>query len=98
MAFENGCSEYIKKPFHIKELDIRVNNLLSIPKKNIITLTDDLVYDLIIEDFLYKNQAIGLRHKEKRFCNLLLKNIDTYVSNETIYDYVWEGEIKLIIL
>ncbi len=57
-------------------------------------MTDDLVYDLIIEDFLYKNQAIGLRHKEKRFCNLLLKNIDTYVSNETIYDYVWEGEIK----
>ncbi len=33
MAFENGCSEYIKKPFHIKELDIRVNNLLSIPQK-----------------------------------------------------------------
>ena len=29
LAFKNGCSEYIKKPFYLEELDIRINNLLS---------------------------------------------------------------------
>ena len=27
-------------------------------------------------------------------CILMIKNINTHVSFEKIYDYVWEGEIK----
>lgn len=93
-AFENGCSEYIKKPFHLKELDIRINNLLSLKKPEIISLRDELIYDLSTEEFLYKNKSIKLRYKEKRFCTLMIKNINSVVSNEMVYDYVWEGEIK----
>lgn len=95
-AFKNGCSEYIKKPFHLKELDIRINNLLSLKKPEIITLRDELIYDLSAEEFLYKNKSIKLRYKEKRFCTLMIKNINSVVSNEMVYDYVWEGEIKEI--
>ncbi len=93
-AFENGCSEYIKKPFHLKELDIRINNLLSLNKPAMITLNDELTYDLNREEFYYQNRPIKLRYKEKRFCAILMKHINTVVPNEMIYDYVWEGEIK----
>jgi len=93
-AFENGCSEYIKKPFHLKELDIRINNLLVLDKTETITLNDKLNYDLNTEEFFYKNKPIRLRYKEKRFCAILMKQVNTIVSNEMIYDYVWEGDIK----
>ena len=93
-AFENGCSEYIKKPFHLKELDIRINNLLALNKPEIITLNDELTYDLSKEAFYYQNKPIQLRYKEKRFCALLIKHINTVVPNTLIHDYVWEGEIK----
>lgn len=94
-AFELGCSEYIKKPFHLKELDIRVNNLLSLHTNvEIIKFNDDLYYDEIREKCFYKDEPIILRNKEKRFCALLIKHVDTVVSNEMIYHYVWEGEIK----
>ena len=93
-AFDNGCSEYIKKPFHLKELDIRINNLLALNKPETISLRDELIYDLSTEEFLYKNKPIRLRYKEKRFCTLMIKNINSVVSNEMVYDYVWEGEIK----
>ncbi len=93
-AFENGCSEYIKKPFHLKELDIRINNLLALNKPEIITLNDELTYDLSKEAFYYQNKLIQLRYKEKRFCALLIKHINTVVPNTLIHDYVWEGEIK----
>jgi DNA-binding response OmpR family regulator len=93
-AFDNGCSEYIKKPFHLKELDIRINNLLSINKPETVSLTDELVYDLNTEEFLYKNKPIRLRYKEKRFCTLMVKHINSIVPNDLVYDYVWEGEIK----
>ncbi len=94
MAFENGCSEYIKKPFHLKELDIRINNLLGLNNPKTITLNDELTYDLNAGAFFYQNKPIGLRYKEKRFCAIMMKNINTVVPNATIYDYVWEGEIK----
>ncbi len=93
-AFENGCSEYIKKPFHLKELDIRISNLLAINKPEIITLNDELTYDLSREEFYYQNRPIKFRYKEKRFCALLMKHINTVVPNALIHDYVWEGEIK----
>lgn len=93
-AFKNGCSEYIKKPFHLKELDIRINNLLTLNIPETIKVKDELHYDLSGQSFLYKNQAISLRYKEKRFCTLMLKHADTIVSHELICDYVWEGEIR----
>jgi DNA-binding response OmpR family regulator len=94
VAFKNGCSEYIKKPFHLKELDIRINNLLALKNPVTLTLNDELTYELNKEEFYYQNKPIKLRYKEKRFCAILMKHTNTIVSNEMIYDYVWEGQIK----
>jgi len=93
-AFDNGCSEYIKKPFHLKELDIRINNLLNKKTTKTVALTPELYYDLENEEFIYNHTNIPLRYKEKRLATLLLNNINKYITFEHIYDYVWEGEIK----
>jgi DNA-binding response OmpR family regulator len=93
-AFENGCSEYIKKPFHLKELDIRIENLLSLKTLEKIVLADDFHYDPNKEEFFYQNRHIRLRYKEKRFCAILMKHLNTIVPNNMIHDYVWEGEVK----
>jgi len=93
-AFENGCSEYIKKPFHLKEMDVRINNLLSLRNPAKILLSDDFYYEQTKEEFFYKNKPIRLRYKEKRFCAILIKHLNTIVPNEMIYDYVWERDVK----
>ncbi|MGB5507108.1 MAG: response regulator transcription factor [Sulfurovum sp.] len=93
-AFENGCSEYIKKPFHLKELDIRIENLLSHKNPVKITLAEDFYYNPNKEEFFYKSKHIRLRYKEKRFCAILMKHLNSIVPNDVIYDYVWEGEVK----
>ena len=94
MAFKLGCNEYIKKPFHLTELNIRVDNLLSLSPPKTITLTDELYYDFKSQEFFYQNNPVKLRHKEKRICSLLIKNINNVVPRSTICDFVWEGEIK----
>lgn len=93
-AFELGCSEYIKKPFHLKELDIRVNNLLPFNNDKIIKFGNDLYFNLTTNECIYQKKPIRLRNKERRFCTLMIKHVDTVVPNEIIYHYVWEGEIK----
>lgn len=94
-AFENGCSEYIKKPFYLEELEIRINNLLEKNNvDNIVTISEDITYDLEYEELLIGDDVIKLRKKERRLLTLLLLNINKTVRTEHIEDYVWENEIK----
>ncbi len=92
-AFDFGCSEYIKKPFHIKELEIRVNKLLNKEIK-VIYFSDDFYYDEEKKSFSYQKEMIELRFKEQRLIEILLQNANKLVPTEIIYDYVWEGEIR----
>ena len=92
-AFDFGCSEYIKKPFHIKELEVRVNKLLNKHIK-VIHFSDDFYYDEENKSFSYENEIIELRLKEQRLIEILFQNADKLVPTEIIYDYVWEGEIR----
>ena len=94
-AYKNGCNEYLKKPFYLEELDIRVKKLMgSKETTNNIYFTDDFYYDNSSNNFYHNNQMINLRYKEKRFLELLIENINNVVLNDTIYTYVWEDESK----
>jgi len=92
-AFDFGCNEYIKKPFHIKELEVRVNKILNEDIKRIY-FSDDFYYDEENKSFLYKEKIIKMRLKEQRLIEILLQNADKLVPTEIINDYVWEGEVR----
>ena len=92
-AFENGCNEYIKKPFFLEELEIRINNLLQ-NRQNIINIADNIQYDLEYEELKIDDKIISLRKKERRLLNILLQNINKIVKTDIICNYVWENEIK----
>ena len=90
-SYEYGCDDYIKKPFHITELEVRIKHLLN--KKTSVKFDD---YEFRFEDDeLFKNgKRVSLRKKEKRLLNILLKNLNKTVDSEQIIEYVWEGEQK----
>jgi len=93
IAFENGCSEYIKKPFYLEELEIRINNLLE-SKENIITISDKIMYDMEYEELQVDNKTVPLRKKERKLLTILLKNLNHTVQTDIINSYVWENEIR----
>lgn len=93
IAFENGCSEYIKKPFYLEELEIRINNLLE-SKENIITISDKIMYDMEYEELQVDNKTVLLRKKERKLLTILLKNLNHTVQTDIINSYVWENEIR----
>jgi DNA-binding response OmpR family regulator len=93
-AYSFGCSEYIKKPFNLKELDIRLNRLLKINNNIIISLGESIKFDITNSQLIIDNNILELRKKELRFLSLLFLNINNIVHTDTIEDYVWEGEIK----
>ena len=90
-AYEYGCDDYIKKPFHATELEVRIEHLLNKQKK---IKFDEYEFDFD-EMELYKNgERIPLRKKEKKFLYLLLKNINRTVPSENIIKFVWDGQKK----
>lgn len=93
VAFSLGCNEYIKKPFYLVELDIRIQKILS-SRLKVFNITEELEFDFDSKALYYKTQEIELRKKERRALDILIKNFNFVVSNEVLEDYVWEGEIK----
>ncbi|MEA2028773.1 MAG: response regulator transcription factor [Campylobacterota bacterium] len=93
-AFKNGCNEYIKKPFFLEELEIRINNLLEKPQNNTIQISDSITYDMEYEELKIDDEIIKLRKKERKLLTVLLQNINKTVDTDIIQNYVWENEIR----
>ncbi len=96
IAYQNGCDEYIKKPFYLEELEIRIDKLFSKKsgENSIIKISQGITFDIEYEELVIDGKIKRLRKKEKRLLSLLIQNINKTVSNEIIENYVWENEIK----
>lgn len=91
-AFNLGAADYIKKPFELKELELRIKRLL-FKSTNFIDITSNYKFDLKTLKLFYKDQEVDLTHNEKLFLELLVKNISQTVDNDKIKDYIWEDEV-----
>jgi DNA-binding response OmpR family regulator len=94
IGYELGCSYYIKKPFALKELKYRVEQILKLyyfhTNNDKLILSDGYKYD-VKNETLYdiKDNVIELTNKEKQLVLLLVSNVNNYVSIERIKDEVW---------
>jgi len=89
-AYNYGCNEYIKKPFHAKELLIRINKLLQTYEKdeNIIKV-ENITFFKDTMDVLVDDKPFNLRRKEKKLLYILLENYNKTVKKEDIIKFVW---------
>ena len=94
-AYKNGCDEYIKKPFYLEELEIKIDKICKVNSdQNVIKISENIFYDMRLEELFIDDKIKRLRKKEKRLLTILLQNLNKTVSTQTLEDYVWENDIK----
>jgi len=91
-AFNLGASDYIKKPFDLRELELRVKRLM-FKNTNKIDISDNYSFDVKKLKLYYKDEEVELTPNEKHILEILVKNINGVVDSETIKDYVWEEKL-----
>lgn len=92
-GFESGCDDYIRKPFALKELKIRVETLLKRSfyheKKDLITINENVQYDSKNNELSVEGNVISLGHKEGQLLKLFMKHPDEVLSHDRIFSHLW---------
>lgn len=92
-AYELGCYDYLKKPFHLKELTLHIDRLLqmaNIESKSLVKISKMYAYDLEKERLLFDNQEQSLTPKQAQIINLFACNINKIVDFDMLRHYVWD--------
>jgi len=93
LGFDSGCDDYLRKPFALKELLIRIETLL---KRNFyhgkgetIPLAPNISYDPKAMRLITPETEQTLGKKEGRLLELFLKHPGEILSHERIYGELW---------
>ena len=93
-GFESGCDDYIRKPFVLKELIIRVETLLKRSfyheQKEYIKIDNIIKYDIHTNLLLIDGKPVTLGNKESKLVKLFLKHPHEILSHERIYAHLWD--------
>lgn len=94
-GFLVGCDDYLRKPFDVDELLLRVDCLLkrSFAHQNseILELSEKHCFDILQKTLFDKNtqKEIPLTNKERELLALLLQNRGNFVSQDEIFERIW---------
>ena len=91
-TFEMGADDFISKPFHIKELLVRLRRLLN---RNLGSAAElqagNLRMDLFARKVFINQQEISLTPKQFDILKILVTRKNNLVSRETFLKEIWTG-------
>jgi len=94
-AFDLGACDYLKKPFHLKELGIRIAKVKrdkEIKSTSHMLLSKRYYFSKEDKILFYNNSSQTLTKKQLQILTLLCENIGIIVDFEKFRSYVWNGE------
>lgn len=91
-GYKSGCCDYIRKPFDLTELQIRIMHALKDYYYNgdhLLDFGDGLIYDTEKFVLSFNGESIMLSKTEKEIFGVLLKHQNQIVSVSMFQDEIW---------
>ncbi len=92
-AFDAGAHDYIKKPFELDELNVRILNLkriFHIEDEQSIELSPKLFFNPLTKTISIEDQTISLGQKNTQLLSYFLKNRSRIISSDELTQNVWD--------
>ena len=93
IGYKSGCDDYLKKPYELKELLLRIQILLkrkfSHVNDEFIELNDGYKFYPSSKTLRQNGQIINPSNKESELLALFLENKNALLSKETIFEKIW---------
>lgn len=97
-SFNEGSNDYVKKPFHLSELEVRMKYIVSISEKihgeqisPIVSLSDNYIFDKDTGFLYFDGAPQSFSRRESALLRLFISNIDSIVTEDSIRAHVWQG-------
>lgn len=89
-GYESGCDDYLKKPFELGELDLRIQKLLK--SKKVIEFDQGIYFDCEQKLLYQADTLLPLTNKENELLSILIENRGKYLTLEDISYRLWGYE------
>ncbi len=93
IGYKSGCDDYLKKPYELKELLLRIQILLkrkfSHVNNEFIELNGGYKFYPSSKTLRQNGQIVSLSNKESELLSLFLENKNALLSKEAIFEKIW---------
>ena len=94
-AYTLGCQDYLKKPFHLKELALRLDRVIisnEVPRVHL-RLSKNYSYDQEHNTLLFNGYPQIMTKRQSQIIDILARNRGRIVDFEQFRNYVWDEQI-----
>ena len=95
LGYELGCSDYLRKPFELKELKYRIDYIIKThcfkTSKQSIKIDGNFQFDIKKKSLFRDGKGIDLSATELELVSYLVQNKGYFVSIDSLQNVVWEG-------
>lgn len=88
-GFDAGCSDYLKKPFDLEELLVRVRHLCDRDRPRIVEIGPDIRFEPQRHLVLNRGETRTLTQKESEILDYLITHAGRTVSGEELISQLW---------
>ncbi len=93
-GYQSGCDDYIRKPFALKELLLRIEAIFKRDffhnDSHRLKLDSHISFDTKNDTLFIDNQKVHLHDKAKRLLKLFLQHKGELLSHESLYEALWD--------
>lgn len=97
-GYAHGCCDYIKKPFDLIELLLRVQQALKSncfkTDSNFLELPQNYQYNVLTYELIHNSERVALSKTESEILNLFLVQRNKIVTFEMLYEQIWSNSVN----